>query len=51
MKEIEIILIDDCSKDKTLLKIQNYMIKDKRIRLSIPFLDILNSLLFYLELI
>ena len=33
MKEIEIILVDDCSKDSTLLKIKNYMEKDKRIRL------------------
>ena len=33
MKEIEIILIDDCSEDKTILKIQNFMKKDKRIRL------------------
>ena len=33
MKEIEIILIDDCSKDNTLLKIENFMEKDKRIKL------------------
>ena len=33
MKEIEIILIDDCSEDKTILIIENFMKKDKRIRL------------------
>ena len=33
MKEIEIILIDDCSKDNTLLKVNSFMKKDKRIRL------------------
>ena len=33
MKEIEIILIDDCSKDNTLLKVKKFMKKDKRIRL------------------
>ena len=33
MKEIEIILINDYSRDNTLLKINNYMKKDKRIRL------------------
>ena len=33
MKEIEIILIDDYSEDKTLLKVNYFMKKDKRIRL------------------
>ena len=33
MKEIEIILIDDCSKDDTLDIIKKYMEKDKRIKL------------------
>ena len=33
MKEIEIILIDDYSEDKTLLKVNYYKKKDKRIRL------------------
>ena len=33
MKEIEIILIDDCSTDNTLDVIQKYMKDDERIRL------------------
>ena len=33
MKDIEIILINDCSTDKTLLKVKIFMEKDKRIRL------------------
>ena len=33
MKEIEIILIDDCSKDNTNIEVKKYMKKDKRIRL------------------
>ena len=33
MKDIEIILIDDCSTDDTLSIIQKYMEEDKRIRL------------------
>ena len=33
MKEIEIILIDDCSPDDTIIKIKNYMKEDPRIRL------------------
>ena len=33
MKEIEIILVDDCSKDDTLLLIKKYMEEDPRIRL------------------
>ena len=33
MKEIEIILIDDCSKDDTLLSVNEYMKEDPRIRL------------------
>ena len=33
MKEIEIILVDDCSKDNTLVLIKKFMKEDKRIRL------------------
>jgi len=33
MKEIEIILIDDCSTDNTLIELEKYIEKDKRIKL------------------
>ena len=33
MKEIEIILVDDCSTDDTIEKVEKYMKEDERIRL------------------